>query len=947
MSLALLVPSLLAASTESTGRIFLDILIVLVAAKVAAELAERVNIPAVVGEITAGILIGPSALGWVSVSEVLTILGELGVILLLLEVGMQMDLRELKAVGRSSMTVAVIGVTVPFAAGFAVAELFDLSTNQALFLSAALTATSVGITARVFGDLRALATGEARTVLGAAVADDVIGLVILTVVVRIVTGSGSVTALSVLSILAVAVAFLVVCTGVGTVLAPRLFAAIDRHSRSSGTLFALGLAFTLGIAQLATLAKLAPIVGAFVAGLALGRSESSGRIQRELTPVGHLFIPVFFLEIGINTDVKQYAKPAVLGLAAALIAVAIVGKVVAGIGAWGTPTNKLLIGLGMIPRGEVGLIFASIGLREGILTGNLYAAILMMVLVTTLITPPLLSFQYARVRRGRAAHVGAVAERPPGGWLAVEEHDTVDLVARPPDDMVLPLALEAAVLMARHTPGPALLDWLIPLSDPSSAPSVLVWTPQSVALLQEVLETGNDRSWRFLETTTVLERSMPELAETLRRRRLDPVLLDPGGVHRWPLLDAMRRVNHGEIFERDALVSSSFASLERPQRLLLAALLVDATTDDPTPLITTRSLLNRLHLSDDDDDAIGQLIAEQQLLRAASVRPDGLTSESVMRIATHLGTRERVTALYVLSVVLGSLDDWERRLLDQLHQSVMAGLSVSNAAGISGSYLDRKRADAIALLPPRSAAAQRITVAPVQYLLNEEPADIARQVALIQPIPTKGRFRVEVQSDGTAGAWRIEIGGRDQVGLLALTTDVLERARLDVVDAVIATWGDGGALQAFRVTTDPDLPTPDPASLQSALTEATMHELVAPPVSDASISFDDAASPWHTIAEVRATDRRGLLHSLAVACAAGGANVHAARVTTEDEMALDRFDLTDRLGRKLDEDTKADIRRALINGVEARGATRRLPWNTNRVGTIRKHSGSGTETAHP
>ena len=424
-------------------------------------------------------------------------------------------------------------------------------------------------------------------------------------------------------------------------------------------------------------------------------------------------------------------------------------------------------------------------------------------------------------------------------------------------------------------------------------------------------------------------------------------MLDPGGVHQWPLLGQLRRIARGEVTERDALVATRYQSLAHPRRLLYVALLIDATTDGPNPLQTAHSLLNRLHISEEEADAIAQLVSEQQLLRANSVRPDGLTSESVMRIATHLGNRERVTALYVLSVALGGLDDWERRLLDELYLGVMAGLGVSSAAGISGSFLDRKRADAIALLPPRSASAERITVAPVQYLLNEEPVDIARQVALIQPIPTRGRFRVDVQVDGAPGAWRVEIGGRDQVGLLALTTAVLERARLDVVDAVIATWGDGGALQAFRVTSDPELPTPDPASLQSALTEATSHDLVAPAVLDASIGFDDAASPWHTIAEVRATDRRGLLHALAVAFAAAGANVHAARVTTEDEMALDRFDLTDRLGRKLDERTKADIRRALVNGVVARSATRRLPWNTNRVGTIRKHSGSESETARP
>ena len=169
------------------GEVLVHILVVLVAAKVAAEISERVGVPAVVGEILAGIIIGPSLLDVVGQDEVLRVLGELGVILLLLEVGLEMDLGELGAVGRASLSVASVGVAVPFALGFGTGLAFGMDGNEALFVGAALTATSVGITARVFGDLRALASVEARTVLGAAVADDVMGLVILTVVTRIVT----------------------------------------------------------------------------------------------------------------------------------------------------------------------------------------------------------------------------------------------------------------------------------------------------------------------------------------------------------------------------------------------------------------------------------------------------------------------------------------------------------------------------------------------------------------------------------------------------------------------------------------------------------------------------------------------------------------------------------------------------------------------------------------
>ena len=278
----------------------------LLAAKIAAEAAERISVPPVLGEIVAGIILGPSMLGLVGNDDVLRVLGELGVILLLLQVGLEMDLGELRSVGRASLTVATVGVIVPFVTGIGASYAFGLTGDEALFIGAALTATSVGITARVFGDLRALASVEARTVLGAAVADDVMGLVILTVVTRIVS-EGTVSVVSVLWIVTVAVGFLVVTTAVGLRVAPPLFAAVSRHSRSGGTLVGAALVFTLGIAELADSAQLAPIVGAFVAGLILARCGPAERIRRELQPIGHFLIPVFFLQIGIDTDVSQFA----------------------------------------------------------------------------------------------------------------------------------------------------------------------------------------------------------------------------------------------------------------------------------------------------------------------------------------------------------------------------------------------------------------------------------------------------------------------------------------------------------------------------------------------------------------------------------------------------------------------------------------------------------------
>ncbi len=302
--------------------VLLDILVVLVAAKIAAEIADRINFPAVVAEIAAGILVGPSLLGFVEPNEVIHTLAELGVILLLLEVGLEMDLRDLRSVGRASLLVAVVGVVVPMATGFGAGIGLGFDGEEALFVGAALTATSVGITARVFGDLRALASVEARTVLGAAVADDVLGLVILTVVTRIVT-EGSVSAIGIIEVTLVAIGFVVVATAVGLRFAPPLFAWIRRYSRSAGTLVVLAFGFTLAFAELAHPADLAPIIGAFVAGLALARTTSADRIRSELAPIGHLLVPVFFLQIGIDADIEAMADWKVLGIAAVLLVVAV------------------------------------------------------------------------------------------------------------------------------------------------------------------------------------------------------------------------------------------------------------------------------------------------------------------------------------------------------------------------------------------------------------------------------------------------------------------------------------------------------------------------------------------------------------------------------------------------------------------------------------------------
>ena len=908
--------SFLASSGGSVSTILLDILIVLVAAKIAAEIAERVGIPAVAAEIVAGILIGPSVLHLVGENDVLAVLGEIGVILLLLEVGMEMDLRELRAVGRASSSVAVVGVVGPMALGYVVMQALGESSNTALFLGAALAATSVGVTARVFSDLRALATVEARTVLGAAVVDDVLGLVILTVVVRIVSG-GSVSFLSVAGIVGVAVAFLILTTVLGSRFAPSLFRGVSRYARSPGTLVALALAFSLLFAEFANAAKLAPIVGAFVAGLALSRSDQRERIQRELAPVGHLFIPVFFLGIGINVDVSSFAKPAVLGVAGLLLVVAIIGKLLSALGAIGARGDKWLMGFGMIPRGEVGLIFATIGLSTGVLDDDLYAALLLVVLVTTVLAPPLLKARLRTLNRRRGDEAAAGETMPVGGWLHVDD-GTVDLAARPPADLALTVAFDAAsALESARAPGAQLLDWLGGLGD-----TVLPWDDSATRRLVAVLEHGSDRSWRFLERTGVLERALPELADALRARRADPYLLDAGQTLRFELVERVR-----ELPRTDPAVEAAWARLDEPAALLLAALVIDTAGPDVDSAPLARAFGERLGLPDAEQHALVTIVAEQGLLRALALRADGLGEEAVLPAATHLGTSDVVRALYVLSVAIAPLEIVERRRLDEILGLL---LSVIEQPALTGSdartVVDLRRGEAVALARGRRRVIDRIDHAPQGYVLAQDAASIERQAALLEPLPGRGQARVTV--DGTDdGRWRIEVASRDTAGLLARVSGVLADHGLDVLEATVATWGDGGAIESFIVERPPlDPPRVDPAvvldasgpdadALSAAISAAFSLPLVSPPNPDAEVVFDDAASPWYTLCEVRSPDRRGLLHMITVGLAAAGASVHSARLVTLDGQAVDRFELTDADGRKLTRDAKVAVRAALVDGV--------------------------------
>jgi Kef-type K+ transport system membrane component KefB len=378
--------------------VLLGVVIMLVAAKVGGELAQRVDQPAVLGELLAGVVLGNLALlgyhglDFLATNEGIAILAEIGVVLLLFEVGLESNVSEMLAVGPSSLLVAVLGVVAPFFLGWGVSAwmLPEEDVLVHLFIGATLCATSVGITARVLTDLGKVASREARVILGAAVIDDVLGLVILAVISGIITAAntgGELAALDVLWIVSKATMFLVGAILIGSWLSPRVFRVASRL-QIRGLLLTLSLAFCFLLAYLAAAIDLAPIVGAFAAGLILEKvhyREFLDRGEHELEelihPITTFLVPLFFVLMGIKVDLS--------------------GKMICAGGVLERGLDRISIAVGMVPRGEVGLIFAGIGaslvLRgQPVISVSIFSAVVIMVIVTTLMTPPVLKYTLAR-----------------------------------------------------------------------------------------------------------------------------------------------------------------------------------------------------------------------------------------------------------------------------------------------------------------------------------------------------------------------------------------------------------------------------------------------------------------------------------------------------------------------------------------------------------------------
>ena len=860
------------------GRVFADLAIILIVAKVASEFFERIHVPAVLGEIVAGIVIGPSMLGLIDPSDAMRILAEIGVIILLADVGLEMDLKELRRVGRASMLVAILGVVLPMSSGVLAGSLLGESLNASLFLGAALAATSVGITARVFGDLRALSSTEARIVLGAAVADDVLGLVILTVVTRIVV-QGSVDVTGVISTIGLAIGFLVIAGAVGLTLVPRLLAWVGNRAVSPATVGVLAAGITFAFSAAASSAQLAPIIGAFVAGTALARTDHHDRIARDFKALGSIFIPVFFLQIGIDTDVTKFFSGHVLIVAAVLTVVAIVGKVLSALGAWRTNTDKLLIGIGMVPRGEVGLIFASIGVSVGVFQEDLYAVVLLVVLLTTVITPPLLKWRLTSNDSSSAEPEDEnVTEEPVGGWVRVI-NDEVQLHGVPPSRLVLPLALQSSLHAATAQPDDALLDWMH-----THRNSTLQWDEETSQLFLDVLMRGNARSWRFLDVTSVITRALPEVSTAIRARRGDASELDPTHLAQMPTVEALRTK-----VGRATLADSS---------LLLAAFIYDFSTDR-----SVVSLVDRLSLPPSVRHETRSLLSASALMYATcTTEPYETNTRVLAQLADFLGSPLMVERCRLLTEARGDLEDWQFSTLIEIVTGVQELLAHPELIeGLENSLEAVRRRDAIALtLNPM--VIDRIEHAATVFVLAHEAEVITRHATLVEPAPRARTARVSVHETPAADEWEINIATHDMRGLLARICAVLAERGLEIISADLATWPDSAVLDSFIVRS---VAKPNATQIAFELERKLRSRLENPRRlmqsvdAQLNVRLDNDAHPWHSVLTVTGADQPGLVQAVATALAKANINVHHARITTKDNAAADRFEVSTRHGRKV------------------------------------------------
>ncbi|MFN2636773.1 MAG: cation:proton antiporter [Gemmatimonadaceae bacterium] len=380
--------------------LLLVLAVVLLTTRALSFLAEKLGQPTILGELLGGVVLGASVLGILDPSDLaIHTLAQLGLLILLFEIGLETDLRALTRVGGTAAVVAVVGVVLSFALGYGTLSALGVGRLAAVVCAASLTATSIGISTRVLAELGFLQTEEGRVVLGAAVLDDIIGLVILSIIGSFVTGE-AISASGVARTTAIAFGFVALAILVGSFVVPPLFQAA-RRLRSPSTIAVMGLAFAFLLAALAGMLGSAIIVGGFVAGVLLNRIEQADHVKSSARAMGSLLTPIFFASVGASVDLRALAEPRTLFITLVLLVAGGIGKMIAGYAPVWVKGSRTLIGVAMLPRGEVELIVAQTGLAIGALNASLFGAITLMVLLTTLLSPPLIQAVARRDPRAR------------------------------------------------------------------------------------------------------------------------------------------------------------------------------------------------------------------------------------------------------------------------------------------------------------------------------------------------------------------------------------------------------------------------------------------------------------------------------------------------------------------------------------------------------------------
>ncbi|MFC3653526.1 cation:proton antiporter [Dyella humi] len=390
------------------NEILFALFIVFVAAQIGAEIAQRLKLPGVVGEIAAGCVIGPSVMGWITPEQIapgtpLDVLAEIGVVLLLFSVGLETRLEDLKKVGKSAFLVGVLGVLLPFGMGGFWAHASGFDWGKSLFVAAAFVATSAGITARVLQELGVLQRVESKVILGAAVIDDILAMLLLGVVVSLQGGKGF-DPMHLVIVLGGAIGFIAVI-GWGGTRVMRWNSTWLEKPRSTYSPLLIVLALCLGLAYVSTLFGLAAIIGAFLAGMIASETRQQHTLEQQFQPLLALLTPFFFVLTGSKIDLHQLANADALIALGVVTAIAIVSKLLGGfLGALSLGrTGAAIVGFGMVPRGEVGVVIASLGLAAGVFSDQMYAIIVAMSLLTAMVTPPILAWLLKRSVKAAAS----------------------------------------------------------------------------------------------------------------------------------------------------------------------------------------------------------------------------------------------------------------------------------------------------------------------------------------------------------------------------------------------------------------------------------------------------------------------------------------------------------------------------------------------------------------